>query len=162
MMLFKSLLNRVTSGSGSESLRQSDGHRRYATATFEKFPSLSSLLIRLLQKSVTGEEGHPAASERELGFPAIQMIERIGILPDDRQTVSELLSQHLESPLWIIRENAAKALSSLTKLSHIIDAVEGLLTKAFSQQNRLHGLLLCLEFMLKERSDLSHRKFKIF
>ena len=81
-------------------------------------------------------------------FPALEVIERSGIPPQDRGAFLDALHRYNESPDWSIREKAAKALSLIVDERSIWNEVRMLLVPNWESENELHGRLLCLRFLL--------------
>lgn len=153
MMLFKALLTRLATGSSSSSAKTVEGHRRTAKSTYKKYPRLTELLIEILQDSdraVMGVQGHITDPYlTQLAFPAMELVEKIGVLPAHQKIVRELLVRQLSNPLWNLRDKAARTLSIFIDETSMIDGLNELTASApFISQNHLHGSLLCLCYLI--------------
>ena len=151
-MLFKALLNRLNGGTDTSSTKASSSHRRFSHLTYEKYPNLPNLILRLLrriptQMLVTGREFHPTRQAHRV-FPALEVIERFGIPYQHQGQFLDALRYYNESPDWSIREKAAKALSLIVDEKSIVEEVTSLLAPDWKTQNALHGRLLRLRFLL--------------
>ena len=151
-MLFKALLKRLNGGTDTLSTKASSSHRRFSQLTYEKYPNLPDILLKLLRH---GPAPTPTAC-KELKttlqahrvFPALEVIERSGIPPQQPGPFLDELRYYNESPDWSIREKASKALSLIVEEKGFVDEVRGLLAPDWNTQNALHGRLLRLRFLL--------------
>lgn len=151
-MLFKALLKRLNGGTDTSSTRASSAHRRFSQLTYEKYPNLPNLLLRLLRQTPShtqadDRKSHPTM-EAHWVFPAIEVIERSGLPSQHRNEFLDALRYYNDSPDWSIREKAAKALSLIVDENRVVEEVKSLLTPNWESQNALHGRLLCLRFLL--------------
>ena len=151
-MLFKALLKRLNGGTDILSTKASSSQRRFSQLTYEKYPNLPNLLLRLLRQtpalnSVTSKELHPTMQAHKV-FPAFELIERSGIPSQQRGAFLDALRYYNESPDWSIREKAAKALSLIVDENSIVEEVRTLLAPNWKTQNALHGRLLRMRFLL--------------
>ena len=150
-MLFKALLKRLNGGTDTSSTKASSSHRRFSQLTYQKYPNLPKLLLRLLCPTPTDQSSsrdlHPMIQAHRV-FPALEVIERSGIPPQDRSPFLDALHHYNESPDWSIREKAAKALSLIVDEGSIVKEVRSLVVPNWKSENELHGRLLCLRFLL--------------
>ena len=178
-MLLKALLSRLVGGTGPDPRRELRHLRRISKLTYEKYPVLADLVLHLLQRSSTldGDSqvargktlDNPSSHHIETVFPALEIIERVGVCDTDKNAVKNLLLQQLGSPVWNLRDKAAKMMKSLIDGDTILKEVKGLLhstipiipTVTSSQlaslrtqktqqlpQNYLHGRLLYLKYLI--------------
>lgn len=150
-MLFKALLKRLNGGTDTSSTKASSSRRRFSQLTYEKYPNLPDLLLRLLrqtptQTQITGRELNPTVQAHRV-FPALEVIERSGIPLQYQVTFLDALQYYNESPDWSIREKAAKTLSLIVDETSIVKEVTSLLAPNWKSQNALHGRLLRLRFL---------------
>lgn len=145
-MLLNSLLRRINGGGDTASSRVSSSSRRGSPLVYEKYPLLPGLLQRLL---------HPSSAEHALDtatihkiFPGLEIVERFGLPKTNHQEILQALKRCSESPNWMIREKAAKAMAYALDASRLHDGVQRFLAHSWSSQNELHGRLLCLRFFL--------------
>ena len=151
-MLFKALLKRLNGGTDTSSNKVSSSRRRFSLLTYEKYPNLPNLLVRLLRRhhaqvQLTGKELQEAVEAHRV-FPALEVIERFGIPIQHHGAVLDALCYYNESPNWSIREKAARSLSLIVGETRILEEATSLLAPDFKTQNALHGRLLQLRFML--------------
>ena len=151
-MLFKALLKRLNGGTDTTSTKASSSHRRFSQLTYEKYPNLPDLLLKLLRHgpaptSGTCKELKPTMQAHRV-FPALEVIERSGIPHQQQGPFLDALRYYNESPDWSIREKVSKTLSLIAEEKGFVDEVRGLLTPDWKTQNVLHGRLLRLRCLL--------------
>jgi len=156
-MLLNSLLRRLNGGTDTKSVTASSSHRQFSPAAYEKFSKLPKLIIRLLS-SVRREEDIDNSNRRapttlatidaQKVFPALEIIERFGLPNAQQVEIRELVKCYMESPVWPIREKAAKAFAYVVHERDIGREVGQMLEVSTMSQNRLHGSLLCVRCIL--------------
>ena len=151
VMLFKALLTRLLKGS---SLNEDDGiesRRRFAAAVQRRYPKLIEIAVRLLRASATDdaddEDSDDTARRIQTAFPALEIIEAIGIPESHRVAVEGLLFRQLGNRSWHIRDKAARALSLITSPSAFLSRVEEATRTSTWSQNLEHGTLLSLKHL---------------
>lgn len=160
-MLFKALLTRLNHGSGSGSAQALESSRRFSKATYQRYPKLAELVIRLFKES-NGAHGHGStltgSRHVEFAFPAMAIIETVGVFSDHRDDVCKFLLDRLGSPDWRLREKAASTLGLLVDEDIMIQEIAELRERRSSSQNELHGRLLCLNYLIdRPKHDPSSR-----
>jgi Uncharacterized conserved protein len=160
-MLFRALLIRmcrlvpgVGAGFGGVS-----GSEPGSKISFPKYPGLLELLSKLLASTEgTITEGTDIITERI--FPALELIgEKIPTFPDNYDTMlCDLVREHLKSPVWGIREHAARVYASLLNrteiledVRHLVDRLQGNVTENF-----VHGTALCVRYALRRFAATTH------
>ena len=160
-MLFKALLRRLNGGTDTASTKVPSSYRRSSSLIYERYPNLPGLVLTLLCNGwslaieladLDGYEVQPATYAHVV-FPALEIVERSGLPHQYRNEISAAVWQQIESPDWLIREKAAKALSYVLDAKDLINEAERVLPTDSPSQNALHGRLLCLQFLLA-RSDV--------
>jgi hypothetical protein len=121
--------------------------------SFQKYPGLLELVSELLtdagkcQKS--GKVEHSTVTERV--FPALELIRRkISSTSSDDCILRRSVIKQIESPVWAVRDQAARVYASLLKLPEIMGEIRSLLEIDGSHygQNHLHGRVLCIRYSL--------------
>ncbi|KAL1847167.1 hypothetical protein Plec18170_008731 [Paecilomyces lecythidis] len=153
LMLFRALLIRMCRsvtgvGLGFGGISGSESGSRIP---FQRYPGLVDLLCGLLTPAGEGNDGK-VTTVTERVFPALELIgEKVpSVSGDEDHELKELVLYHTKSPVWAIREHAARVYASLLKLPEITNEL-GILLKnnTSSSQNYLHGKALCLRFGLQ-------------
>ncbi|KAI9376069.1 putative death-receptor fusion protein-domain-containing protein [Aspergillus egyptiacus] len=152
LMLFRALMNRMCRndfhGFGGKS-----GSEPGARISFPKYPGLVDLLSNLLAPAQkTNETGQADAMVTERVFPALELIaEKIPNSADtDDAMLLALIREHLKSPVWGIREHAARVYASLLDRSNILADVQTLINaRDADTENYLHGESLCIRYSLR-------------
>lgn len=151
-MLFRALMNRMCrndfQGFGGKS-----GSEPGARIYFHKYPGLVPLLSNLLAPPQNAyDAGADTAMVTERVFPALELIaEKIPSAADtDDAMLLGLIREHLKSPVWGIREHAARVYASLLDRSKITEEIQSLLGfRDAETQNHLHGESLCIRYLLR-------------
>jgi hypothetical protein len=154
LMLFRALLTRMCrampntgGGFGGDS-----GSEPGSQISFQKYPGLLELLSNLLATSEGATaEGTDIITERI--FPALELIGEKIPTPEDNNDamLCGLVSEHFKSPVWGIREHAARVYASLLTRANILDGVHNLTNSLSGQvtENFIHGTILCVRFALR-------------
>ncbi|KAL2825227.1 putative death-receptor fusion protein-domain-containing protein [Aspergillus cavernicola] len=153
LMLFRALMNRMCrndfQGFGGKS-----GSEPGARVSFQKYPGLVELLSNLLVPPQKEDEPGQAdtAMVTERVFPALELIaEKIPNAADTGDAMLlALIREHLKSPVWGIREHAARVYASLLDRSDILEEIQTLINARDAEtQNYLHGESLCIRYALR-------------
>lgn len=156
-MLLRALLVRMHGGTDASSSRISSTYRRFSRLVYEKYTNLPNLVLDLLSSglkktSSISDSRQPQysahSSEAQKVLPAMAIIERSGLPSKLRSEIKNALSEHRQSPLWMIREKAAKTIAAVVEDGSLIGEIQNLLEVDRTRQNALHGSLLCARFMI--------------
>ena len=163
-MLFRSLLTRLAQGGGDISSKDRRSRRHISSIAYRKYLNLPELvlgLFRSLSSEPKGRHIQPQsraphsdeASQATRIFPALEIIERLGMPDRGNAEVSTQLNFLLQSSDWAIREKAAKVIMSITTIRDIPKKIQSLLEPQWVSQNQLHGRLLCVRHLLAHMDD---------
>lgn len=162
-MLFRALLTRMCRLITGSNLGfgGASGSEPGARISFQKYPGLTQLLSSLLASSGTNQDGDEEnAVVTERVFPALELIgEKVPTCAGpDEMMLRQLVREQLKSPVWGIREHAARVYASLLDRSDILGEIRALLgiDQDVKTQNFVHGKALCVRFALRRLTSSSH------
>lgn len=156
-MLFRALLSRLNAGTDVASTRASSSHRRFSKLIYEKYSNLPSLILKLLRQGDLvsmnirqNDEAFTDASSlhAQKVFPALEIIERSGMPTQHSMDIDAAIRHHMKSPVWAIREKAAKVLAYLIDDKNVLNQIKVFIKAKDSSQNALHGRLLCVRSLI--------------
>jgi hypothetical protein len=157
-MLFRALLSRMHGGTDAASTKVSSNHRRFSSLVYEKYPNMPSMVLALLSSTSLENRNYPSEDRRrqimahswepQRVLPALEIIERSGLPLNHNMEIQRAIRQHMESPIWAIREKSAKTLAAVIEDRYLAAEIIKLLEANHNRQNALHGSLLCVRFML--------------
>jgi hypothetical protein len=159
MMLLKALLTRLVGGAGPNGNGATGKSFRASKLTYEKYPVLAQLVIRLLQDDSALQQSFEDAcglspdSGKQIRhiFAGLEIIDLVGIPRSQTDIVKSLLYLQLGSAVWNLRDKAAKILGLMSSQQQILNELVIFLQKKSPPQNEIHGRLLCLKhFMFAE------------
>lgn len=156
-MLFRALLMkmcRIVPGAG-QGFGGSSGSEPSARVSFAKYPGMLELLSKLLTPVEENQATQGANTDivTERVFPALELVgEKIPTLSDDQDArLRALVLEHTKSPVWGIREHAARVYASLLTPNNILEEVQALMKFSHPpvSENCLHGTALCVRYALR-------------
>lgn len=100
------------------------------------------------------DSGRQIGSEcSELHFAGLDLLSRISVSQNDQSQTRQRILTQLRSPVWMIREHAARVYASQLPETEALEAATRLIcSMAFNDQNRCHGILLCSHHLLRKYS----------
>ena len=147
-MLFKALLYRLTGGSNQSSLTRQQ-RRGFSKLTYDKYPRLVEIVEKLLEESCFWHQSDSLVDQtsRQVhnSFPALEIINRVGVAESRLREVKALLLHQLKSPTWTLRDKVARNFCHLTDNEDMMSGIVELMECSNINQNELHGKLLCLK-----------------
>ncbi|KAK2740916.1 hypothetical protein FQN57_005920 [Myotisia sp. PD_48] len=168
LMLFRALVNRMCRpvaalGYGSDGNSESEPKH---LIPFRKFPGLISLLSRLLEsESTTAVPSGDASAITERVFPALELLgsKAPSASSNEDQQILALVRRQFESPVWGIRDHAARTLANLIDKENILSAAEDAshIRETPSRQNLVHGNVLCIRHLLSRLWALPKSQYKV-
>ncbi|PGH23951.1 hypothetical protein AJ80_02013 [Polytolypa hystricis UAMH7299] len=163
LMLYRALMSRMcrrNRGGASPGFGGVSGSEPGRRVSFDKYPTLTELLSSLLKGPVAyadqkqpdgGSQGWDLSITTERVFPALALIgEKVPYAEEDNN-LRKLVSRQFRSPVWGVREHAARIYASLLRVEDILSAVMELSDRSQSVvgQNEIHGILLCMRYALQ-------------
>ncbi|EPQ62559.1 Bgt-4220 [Blumeria graminis f. sp. tritici] len=147
LILLRSLIDNLMGTSDSKSTSETGWDGKSTKIQYEKYPTLSRMLLQLLQNERNAmNEGisyDPAA------LPAIGIIRRAGPPPELREHLYDLLFEILKSKVWHLREQAARAISTIQERTTELETVKTLLNYSRDSSNEQHGSILAAKFIVE-------------
>ncbi|KAF7617583.1 cell cycle-associated protein [Aspergillus flavus] len=161
LMLFRALLTRMCRRGTGLGFGGNSGSEPGGRISFQKYPGLIQLLSDLLSSSNArnnAEQGdHAMVTERV--FPALELIaEKVpNVYDTDDAMLLELVREQLKSPVWGIREHAARVYASLLNRPDILKDIQTLLDteRDLKSQDYLHGKALSIKYALRRFGSAS-------
>jgi len=156
LILLRSLIDCLFGTHESKAVTEAGWDGRSIKLNYDEYPTLPSLLIKLLDTETTilSTPQIPSIGVVESVFPALDIIRRAGPPPTHRDEVYRYVSTHLGSKLWHVREIAARTICTMMLHQNWLAAIIGLLEGARETTNRLHGVLMAVKFTLERRKAL--------
>lgn len=153
LLLLRSLIDSLFGTSESKAVTEAGWDGRSIRLSYERYPSLPDLLLKLLDTETSGSDQStaPAIGAVESVFPALDIIRRAGPPSARRNEIYKLVSLHLGSRLWHVREIAARTICTLLLHQHWLRDILELLSMSGESSNRIHGTLMVVRFLLERR-----------
>ncbi|EFQ99539.1 hypothetical protein MGYG_02552 [Nannizzia gypsea CBS 118893] len=158
LMLFRSLVQRMCRRTNGVNLGfgvPSESEPKQLIP-FQRFPGLIPLLTGLLEKGAAKGSSDNTLSEQlsittERVFPALELIGNKFPSPasSEDEHILESISWQFDSPVWGIRDHAARTYATLVDRDDILSAVLKLSQVSVQGQNQLHGMGLCIKYLLR-------------
>ncbi|PYH94631.1 HEAT repeat protein [Aspergillus ellipticus CBS 707.79] len=160
LMLFRALLTRMCRTGTGLGFGGNSGSEPGARVSLQKYPGLFELLPTLLSPSdkSTGANESDTAMVTERVFPALELIaEKVPNMPGvDDEVLRRLVREQFNSPVWGIREHAARVYASLLDRADILTSIKALLNaQGDKTQDFLHGEALCIKYSLRRFASSS-------
>lgn len=159
LILLRSLVDCLFGNHESKTTIEAGWDGKANRIPYHRYPTLPEVLRSLL------ESGHKmmsqtadASTAAESVFPALDIIRRAG--PPDmlRIEIQGHIAQYLSSPVWHVREMAARTMCSCLLHEGWLSSVQGIFAaalKAPKKQNMLHGALLVLKFVVERLAEVN-------
>ncbi|KAL3417418.1 hypothetical protein PVAG01_11418 [Phlyctema vagabunda] len=156
LLLLRSLIDCLFGTSESKIITEAGWDGRSIRLSYDKYPALPELLLKLLDTEVSGsaEVSVPTIGVVESVFPALDIIRRAGPPEAQRERIYSSVSTHLGSKVWHVRELAARTICTLMLHEEWLEVISELILSCDSSANRSHGVLLAVKFVLDRRLSL--------
>ncbi|KAJ2904611.1 hypothetical protein MKZ38_007590 [Zalerion maritima] len=149
LLLLRSLIDCVFGTSDSKAEMESGWDGKTNRVSVSRYDTLPSVLRDLLLPIRSEEERRAAPSSAKKVFPALDIIRRAGPPKSIRGELFGLISEYLASPIWHVREIAARTLCSFFMHDGWPAGICALGRDSRSSTNRAHGILLTAKFLLE-------------
>ena len=136
LLLLRSLVDFLFGTSDSKELIHEGWDGKTNRLSYTKFSALPGVLKSLLNSQGVAED---------TVFPALDIVRRAGPPRPLRQDLFCLVSEYLGSPIWHVRDMAARTLCSFFLTGAF--SVGNLCADARSSSNRAHGTLLAAKYL---------------
>lgn len=160
LILLRSLIDCLFGSHESKITMEAGWDGKANRIAYHRYPSLPTVLLNLLKS------GHqimaPSASSSaaaESVFPALDIIRRAGPPELLRDELQGHIAKYLASPVWHVREIAARTLCSCLLHDSWLDAITSLAAESVrsqigNAQNHAHGVLLTLKYVIDRLHDV--------
>ena len=153
----RSLIDTLFGTNESKESAEAGWDGRSVKLSYEAYPALPALLLKLLD----GESDCPERSSStkiravESIFPALDIVRRAGPPSTYRKDIFSSVFNHLGSKVWHIREIAARTICTLLLHRYWLPSVLKLMKTTTRSTNHHHGVLMAVKFVLERRLILN-------
>ena len=153
LLLLRSLIDNLFGTSESKTTTEAGWDGRSMKLSYERYPSLPELLLKLLDTDTGGSElvSAPTIGAVESVFPALDIVRRAGPPTTLRDEIERCVSIHLSSKVWHIRELAARTISTFMLHEDWLPSMLTLIQSSDETINRIHGIFMAVKFVLERR-----------
>ncbi|KAL7822394.1 putative death-receptor fusion protein domain-containing protein [Trichoderma gracile] len=160
LIFLRSLIDSLFGSQESKAMIEAGWDGKANRIPYHRYPNLPTVLAGLLKSGHKMVTSMNATSSAESVFPALDIIRRAG--PPDllRDEIQVHVAAYLSSPVWHVREIAARTLCSCLLHDKWLAVMQGLVSKSLSDksingQNHVHGVLLSLKFLIERFSEVA-------
>ncbi|GAB1741817.1 hypothetical protein NU219Hw_g7224t1 [Hortaea werneckii] len=140
LMLFRAVMDRLLGT--SDAYLEEDAFIQTRLSA-QRHPDLLEIVMTLL--SAPSED---AASGNEGVFPALQLLQRLEVPPQQYNRTKRSVKALMGSTVWHVRDKSARTYASLVSRYEYPAEMQSLLQTPWASQNSLHGALLCAKYMV--------------
>lgn len=154
--MLRSLIDCLFGTSESKLVTEAGWDGRSIRLSYDQYPSLPELLLKLLDTTTDGSEASytPLIGAVESVFPALDIIRRAGPPATHRDEIYKCVSLHVGSKIWHVREIAARTICTMMLHNNWLEDVLQLISSCGQSANRFHGILMTVKFILERRLRL--------
>ncbi|KAM0252518.1 hypothetical protein ACHAQJ_007693 [Trichoderma viride] len=160
LIFLRSLIDSLFGSQESKAMIEAGWDGKANRIPYHRYPNLPTVLASLLKSGHKMVTSTNAKSSAESVFPALDIIRRAG--PPDllRDEIQVYVAAYLSSPVWHVREIAARTLCSCLLHDKWLSVVQDLFHKSLDDktingQNHVHGVLLSLKFLIERFSEVA-------
>ncbi|KPM36837.1 hypothetical protein AK830_g9727 [Neonectria ditissima] len=160
LILLRSLIDCLFGSHESKSTMEAGWDGKANRIAYHRYSSLPHVLLNLLKS------GHQIMASTATGsaaaesvFPALDIIRRAGPPELLRDELQIHVAKYLASPVWHVREIAARTLCSCLLHDKWLDVIAGLAAESMQNatsnaQNHVHGVLLALKYVVERLHEV--------
>lgn len=130
---------------------------------YHRYPNLPGVLKNLLQSGhqILSESSSSGTAAAESVFPALDIIRRAGPPDQLRDEIQVHVATYLSSPVWHVRDMAARTLCSCLLHDKWLAVIKGIFQTVMAvdsrnKQNHVHGILLTLKYVVERLDEVGH------
>ncbi|KAF7547387.1 hypothetical protein G7Z17_g7765 [Cylindrodendrum hubeiense] len=160
LILLRSLIDCLFGSHESKATMEAGWDGKANRIAYHRYTSLPNVLLNLLKS------GHEIAAPTAMGsaaaesvFPALDIIRRAGPPELLRDELQIHIAKYLASPVWHVREIAARTLCSCLLHDKWLDVIATLAAESVQStdgntQNHVHGVLLSLRYVIERLQEV--------
>ncbi|KAF4124146.1 hypothetical protein GMORB2_5862 [Geosmithia morbida] len=160
LILLRSLIDCLFGSNESKSMIEAGWDGKTNRIAYHRYPTIPGVLVNLLKsghRMMSATAADPAGAESV--FPSLDIVRRAG--PPDllRDELQVHIAKYLSSPVWHVREMAARTLCSCLLHQQWLGVIKGILQDAINDttqnsKNHVHGVLLVLKFVIERLGEV--------
>lgn len=160
LILLRSLIDCLFGSHQSKATMEAGWDGKANRIPYHRYPSLPKVLLNLLKSGHQMMAATAASSAAaESVFPALDIIRRAGPPELLREELQVHIAKYLASPVWHVREIAARTLCSCLLHDLWLDTIISLAAESVRSpignvQNHVHGVLLSLKYIIDRLSEV--------
>jgi hypothetical protein len=165
LIFLRSLIDNLFGTHESKAMIEAGWDGKANRIHYHRYPNLPGVLKNLLQSGhrILSESSGSGTAAAESVFPALDIIRRAG--PPDllRDEIQIHVAAYLSSPVWHVREMAARTLCSCLLHDKWLAVVKDLFQSAVAKesrnkQNHAHGVLLTLKYVIERLNEVAQER----
>ncbi|KAL3964384.1 hypothetical protein ACCO45_001388 [Purpureocillium lilacinum] len=166
LIFLRSLIDCLFGSQESKSMIEAGWDGKANRIAYHRYPSLPAALRNLLKSGhETLAQTAATASAAESVFPALDIIRRAGPPELLRDEIQVHVAVYLSSPVWHVRELAARTLTSCLLHDKWLQTIKSIFrdadaSKTGNRQNHIHGVLLALKYVIERLSEVALDQLK--
>ena len=166
LLFLRSLVDCLFGSQESKAMIEAGWDGKANRIPYHRYPALAAALRNLLasgHETLAGRAAAAASGAAEPVFPALDIIRRAGPPELLRVEIQAQVAAYLSSPIWHVRELAARTLTSCLLHRGWLRALERMLRDAGlagpgSAENHVHGVLLTARFLVHRLAEVASER----
>ncbi|UNI14405.1 hypothetical protein JDV02_001035 [Purpureocillium takamizusanense] len=169
LIFLRSLIDCLFGSQESKSMIEAGWDGKANRIAYHRYPSLPAVLRNLLKsghQTLAQAAATASSTAAESVFPALDIIRRAGPPELLRDEIQVHVAVYLSSPVWHVRELAARTLTSCLLHDKWLQTIRSIFRDAVSsrtgdRQNHIHGVLLALKFVIERLSEVALDQLRV-